>query len=146
MDLKLLLRLTDLNSIEAEIDMRKPFLGRFIIEPKMASSVRNLVRSRTESLPDTHVKLIGILPSICEVLHKYGLFNYFKICSIVQLFLLTATGNQNKVRDRENRLWLEFCAGHPNMHVAHACLENVPPHWAWALADHSPDLVSRLHV
>ena len=65
----LLLRLTKLNSIEAEIDMRKLlFLGRLVTEPKMAPSLRNLLRSRTESLFDKDVKSIGILPSICEAL------------------------------------------------------------------------------
>ena len=76
----LLLRLTNLNSIEAEIDMRKLlFMGRFVTESKMAPSVRNLLRSRTESLFDKYVKSIGILPSICEALNKYGLFNCFEI-------------------------------------------------------------------
>ena len=76
----LLLRLTELNSIEAEIDMRKLlFLGHLVTEPKMAPSVRNLLRSRTESLFDKDVKSIGILLSICEALNKYDLFNYFEI-------------------------------------------------------------------
>ena len=75
----LLLRLTELNSIEAEIDMRKLlFLGRLVTEPKVAS-LRNLLRSRTESLFDKDVKSIGILPSICEALSKYDLFNYFEM-------------------------------------------------------------------
>ena len=65
--LALLLRLTELNSIEDEIDMRKLlFLGRLVTEPKMAPSVRNLLRSQTESLFDKDVKSIGILLSICE--------------------------------------------------------------------------------
>ena len=43
----LLRRFTELNSIDAEIDIRKfLFLGRFVTEPKMAPSVRNLLRSR----------------------------------------------------------------------------------------------------
>ena len=33
-----------------------------------------------------------------------------------------------------------------NMHVAQACLENVPPHKFCSLADHYPDLVRRLHI
>ena len=90
----LLLRSTELNSIEAKIDMRKLlFLGRLVTEPKMAPSVKNLLRSRTESLFDKDVKSIGILPSICEALSmicsitsKYG--------STVQPFPRTATGNQ----------------------------------------------------
>ena len=57
----LLLRLTELNSIEAEIDMRKVlFLGRLVTEPKMAPSVRNLLRSQTESLFDKDVRSIGV--------------------------------------------------------------------------------------
>ena len=74
------LRLTELNSIEAEIDMRKLlFLGRLATEPKMAPSLRNLLRSQTESTFDEDVKSNGILPSICEALTKYDLFNYFEI-------------------------------------------------------------------
>ena len=92
----LLLRLTELNSIEAEIEMRKLlFLGCFVTEPKMAPSVRNLLRSRTQSLFDSDVKSIGILLSICKALKismiclitsKYG--------STVQPFPRMATGNQ----------------------------------------------------
>ena len=63
-----------------EIDMRKLlFLGRLVTEPKMAPLVRNFLRSRTESLFGKDVKSIGILPSICEALNKYDLFNYFEI-------------------------------------------------------------------
>ena len=61
----LLLSLTELNSIEAEIDMKKLlFMGRLVTEPKVAPSLRNLPRSRTESLFDKDVKSIGILSSI----------------------------------------------------------------------------------
>ena len=60
--------------------MRKLLLlGRLVTEPKMAPSVRNLLRSRTESLYDKDVKSIGIQPSICEALNKCDLFNYFEI-------------------------------------------------------------------
>ena len=45
----------------------------------MAPSVRNLLRSPTESLFDKDVKSIGIQPSICEALNKCDLFNYFEI-------------------------------------------------------------------
>ena len=146
----LLLRLAELNSVEAEIDMRKLlFLGRLVTEPKMAPSLRNLLRSRTESLFNKDVKSIGILPSICEALNKYDLFNYFEIWFNSSTF--STYGNwksivKNKVRDLESGLWLEFCSGHPNMHVAQACLENVSPSKFWSLADLYRDLVSRLHT
>ena len=132
----LLLRLTELNSIEAEIDMRTLlFLVRLVTEPKMAPSLRNLLRSRTESLFDKDVKSVGILPSICEALNKYDLFNYFEIWFNSSTF--PTYGNwksivKNKVPDLESRLWLEFCSGHPNMHVAQACLENVSLSKFWS--------------
>ena len=54
----LLLRLTDLNSMDEETDMRNLlFLGRLVIEPKMAPSVRNLLRSQTESLFDKRCQI-----------------------------------------------------------------------------------------
>ena len=114
----LLLRLTELNSIEAEIDMRKLlFLGHLVTEPKMAPSLRNLLRRLTESLFDKDVKSIGILPSIYKALNiKYDLFNYFEIWFNSSTF--PTNGNwksivKNKVHDLESRLWLEFCSGHP---------------------------------
>ena len=115
----------------------------------MAPSVRNLLRSPTETLFDKDVKSIGILQSICEALKKYDLFNYFEIWFTSSTF--PTSGNwksivKNTVRDLESRLWLEFCSGHPNMHVAEACLENVSPSKFWCLADLYPDLVSRLHI
>ena len=77
------------------------------------------------------------------------MFNYFEIWFNSSTF--PTYGNwksivKNKVRDLESRLWLEFCSGHPNMHVAQACLENVSPSKFWSLADLYPDLVSRLHT
>ena len=102
----LLLRLTQINSIQAEIDMRKLlFWGYLVTEPKMAPSVRNFLRSRAESFYDKDVKSIGILPSICEALNKYDLFNYFEIWFNSSTF--PKYGNwksivKNKVRDMES--------------------------------------------
>ena len=125
------------------------FLGRLVTEPKTVPSVRNLLRNRTESLSDTDVKSIGILPSICEALNKYDLFNYFRIWFNSSTFPMYGNWKsivKSKVRYMESRLWLEFCSGHLNMHVAQACLENVSPSKFWSLADLYRDLVSRLHI
>ena len=96
------------------------FLGRLVTEPKMAPSLRNLLRSR-ESLFDKDVKSLGILLSICEALNKYDLFNYFEIWFNSSTFPMYGNWKsivKNKVRDLESRLWLGFYSGHPNMHVA----------------------------
>ena len=82
----------------------------------MAPSLKNLLRSRTERLFDKDVKSIGILPSICEALNKYDLFNYFQIwfnSSPFPTYSNWKSTVKNKVRDLESRLWLEFCSGHP---------------------------------
>ena len=35
---------------------------------------------------------------------------------------------------------------HPNLDIARACLENVPPRMFWAITDIYPDLTARRHV
>ena len=119
-----------------EIDMRNLlFWGCLATELEVAPSVRNLLRSRTEILFDTDVKSIGILPSICEA---YDLYNDLEIwfnSSALPKYDNWKSIVKNKVPDRESGLWLEFCSGLPNMHVAQACL-----------ADLYPDLLSRLHI
>ena len=53
------------------------------------------------------------------------------------------------VPDRPNfgyqLLLLLICLKYPDLKQACDCLNNVPP-YHWSLADHYPDLVSRLHV
>ena len=65
----LLLKLSGLNSIESEIDLKKlMFWGRLIIEPKMTSVVRFLFSSRVDSFFDVNIISRGVLPSICDSL------------------------------------------------------------------------------
>ena len=42
--------------------------------------------------------------------------------------------------------WTEYCVSHPNLHVAKACTDNIPPQQFWSLTDQYPDLVRHLHV
>ena len=53
---------------------------------------------------------------------------------------------RRKVRENQNEVWSDFCLKHPNLKQAYDCLNNVPPYHFWSLADHYPDLVSRLYV
>ena len=74
----MLLKLSELNSVESEIALRKfLFLGRLITETKMAPVVRKLFDTRAESFYDTSIDSLGVLPSICDALKKYGLVSYF---------------------------------------------------------------------
>ena len=54
---------------------------------------------------------------------------------------------RDKIFHCERHAWDSFCeSSHPNMRVAHSCLENVPPLCFWSLANKSPELFSRLHI
>ena len=77
----LLLKLSDLNSIESEVATKKLlFLGRLITEPKMTPLNKNLFDSRTKSFfdIDSDISSLGVLPSIAESLKRFDLFYYFE--------------------------------------------------------------------
>ena len=75
----LLLRLPGLNLVESEISIRKLLLlDRLLTRVNMAPVVRNLFQIRSQSFFDPNIVSLGVLPSICEALHKYELFNYFE--------------------------------------------------------------------
>ena len=75
----LLLRLSGLNSVESEISIRKLLLlGHLLTKENMAPVVLNLFQIRSQRLFDPDIVSLEVLPSICEALHKYKLFNYFK--------------------------------------------------------------------
>ena len=76
----LLLKLSALNSIEAEIDLKKlMFWGHLITEPKMAPAVRSLFSSRLDSFFDANITSRSVLATICDSLHKYNLFHYLEL-------------------------------------------------------------------
>ena len=83
----LILRLAGLNSIESEIDVKQLlFLSHLITEPKMATAVKNMFRSRAESYFDSSISSTSVLPKICEALQKYGLLEYFKLWFEMSVF------------------------------------------------------------
>ena len=146
----LILKLSGLNFTESKIDVNRPlFLRRLITEPKMATVVKNLFRSRAESYFDSSISSTGVLPNIFEASRKYGLFDYFKLWSETSVFPVYSWWKKPvrcKVRENQNEVWSDFCLKHPDLKQAYDCLNNVPPYHFWSLANHYPDLVSRLHV
>ena len=128
----LLLKLSELNSVESEIALRKfLFLGRLITDTKMVPVVRKFFYTRAKSFFDTSIDSLGVLPSICDALKKYGLFCYF-FCyfgSLILLFPPTSHGKlwciakfKNLKLTRGIRLLLTiliytFVADHPDLHV-----------------------------
>ena len=144
----LLQKLSGLNSIESEIAIKKLlFLDRLIKEPTMFPAVKSLFDSR--SFFNSNITSLGVLPSIAEVLHKYELFDYFENWHDNSTFP-TYTRWKKIVRDKifdfERHAWDSFCESHPDMGVAHSCLENVPQFCFWSLANQFLDLVSQLHI
>ena len=148
--IRLILKLSSLNSIESEIALRKLlFLGRIITENKLTPTVRNLFRYRVDSYFDENICSLGILPSICEALHRYEVFDYFESWfhnSTFPNYWSWKTIVKSKINKSEENAWNEYALSHPNLDIARACLENVPPRMFWAITDIYPDLVSRRHV
>ena len=142
--------LLSLNSIESEIDLKKPmFLVRLIIEPKMAPVVRLLFLSRVDSFFYASITPRGFLPSICDSLYKYNLFHYLEswfIESIFPTYTNWKTIVKTKILEKEVDNWYLFYIHHHRMRVAQACLENISPDQFWSIADLYPDLVRHLHV
>ena len=66
----LLLKLSGLNSIEADIDLM--FLGHLITKPKMPPAVRSLFSSRLDSFFNVSITSLCILATICDSLHMYN--------------------------------------------------------------------------
>ena len=137
-----------MNSIESEVATKKLlFLGRLITEHKMTPPIKYLFDSRTKSFFDSDISSLSVLPSIAESLEKFYLFYYF------ETIFPTYPNKKNIVRDSiirfEKSAWQSYCDTHPEMQIASSCLANaanVTPFHFWSLADHFPDLVSRLHV
>ena len=146
----LLLKLSELNSVESEIVLRKfLFLGRLITETKMAPVVRKLFDTMAKSFFDTSIDSLGVLLSICDALKKYGLFCYFDqwfIDSSFPTYFTWKTTVYRKIREFEANAWDTFISDHPDLCIAHDCLVNIPPRKFWSISEQFPDLVCCLHT
>ena len=118
----LLLKLSGLNSIKAEIHLKKlMFLGRLITEPKMAPAVRSLFSSRLNA----NITSRGVLATICDSLHKYNLFHYLELWfreSTFPTYSNWKTIVKTKILEKEADDWFRFCSDHPSMQVTQTCL------------------------
>ena len=137
-------------------------------------TARNLFRYRVDSFFDENISSLGILPSICEALHRHELFDYFESWFHNSTFpnysswKMIVKSKINKYEDNkyawieyalshpnldiaraclENKYaWIEYALSHPNLDIARACLENVPPRMFWSITDIYLDLVACRHV
>ena len=115
----------------------------------MAPVARNLFQIRSQSYFDANIVSLGVLPRICEALHKCGLFNYFDSWLSDSVFLTysqwKSTG-KTKIREFEENTWKTFVIAYPSYKLAETCLDLVSPQMFWSISNQYPDLVTRLHV
>ena len=124
---QLLLKFSELNSVESEIALRNfLFLGRLISETKMAPVVRKLFDTGAKSFIDTSIDSLGVLRSICDALKEYDLFSSFDqwfIDSYFRTYFTWKTIVHRKIREFEANAWDTFITDHPDLYVVQACLE-----------------------
>ena len=128
---QLLLKLSGLWSIALEIGFRKLlFLGRLLTDDKMALFVHNLFQIRSQSYFDANIVSLGVLPSICEALHKYGLFSYFDSWfsdSVFRTYSQWKSTVKTKIPKFEVNAWKNFVIAHPSYKLTEKCLDLVSP-------------------
>ena len=115
----------------------------------MASVVRNLFQIRSQSFFDPNIVSLGVLPSICEAIHRHELFNYFESWFSNAVFPSYAQWKavvKSKIKMFEENAWSAFVLEHPSFDFAKSCLELVPSQKFWSISSYYPDLVCRLHV
>ena len=115
----------------------------------MASAVKSLFFSRVDSFLEATYSALGVLPSICEALHKYDLFHHFERWHSEGIFhsynnwkLLV----KSRIREKEVSDWKIFSDEHPNMQITQAVFDHLTPSKFCSITDHYPDLVSWLHI
>ena len=114
----------------------------------MAAVVRNLFQIRSQSYFDANIVSLGVLPSICEALHKYGLFSYFDSWFSDSVFLTYSQWKsivKTKIREFEVNTWKNFVITHPSYKLAETCLDLVSPQMFWSISNQY-DLGTRFHV
>ena len=92
---------------------------------------------------------MGVLPSICDALKKYGPFCYFDqwfIDSSFPTYFSWKSIVYRKIREFEANAWDTFITDHPDLYIAHDCLVNTPPRKFCSISEQFPDLVCCLHT
>ena len=103
----------------------------------------------SQSYFDANIFSLGILPSICEALQKYGLFNYFSSWFSDSVFLTYSQWKsivKTKLQEFEENTWKNFVIAHPSYKFTETFLDLVSPQMFWSISNQYPDLVTHLHV
>ena len=115
----------------------------------MAPVVRNVLQISSLSYLDANIVSLGVLPSICEALHKYGLFSYFDLWfsdSVFPTYSQWKSIVKTKIREFEKNTYKNFVIAYPSYRLVETCLDLVSYRRFWSISSQFPDLVTRLHV
>ena len=91
---------------------------------------RDLFQIRSQSYFDANIVSLGDLPSICEALHKYGLFSYFDSWlsdSVFPTYSQWKSTVKTKFGESEENTWKTFVIAHPSYKLAETCVDLVSP-------------------
>ena len=94
---------------------------------------------RSQRFFDPNIVSLGVLPSICEALHKYELFNYFESWFFNSVFPSYAQWKavvKSKIKVLEENAWNAFVLEHRSFDFAKSCLELVPPQKFWSISSY----------
>ena len=111
--------------------------------------VRNLLQIRPQSYFDANIVSLGVLQSIYEALHKYGLFSYFDSWfsdSVFPTYSQWKSIIKTKTQEFEENTWKNFVIAHPSYKLAETCLDLLSPQLFWFIYNQYSDLVTRLHI
>ena len=106
-----------------------------IVEPKASSILIFHHQASYQVLPSHWRNLIFFITL------KYGITTPSSLHTQTGKILL-----RDSIVHFEKSAWHSYCDTHSEMQLATLCLANVTPFHFLSLADHFPDLVSRLHV
>ena len=115
----------------------------------MTAASRSLFELQAKSLFDVNIISLGILPSICEALHKFDSFHDFDKWfenSIFPTYTSWKLIVKRIIKDYAENAWISFVSDQPNFRMARSCLANVCPEKFWAITAEYPDLVCRPHL
>ena len=127
----LLLKLSELNSVESEIAL-KEFLF-FLLKPKL-------------HLLSVSCLILGLKAFLIPALIRWGYFDQWFTDSSFPTYFTWETIVYRKIREFEANAWATHITDHPDLYIAQACLENTSPCKFWSISEQFPDLVCSLHT
>ena len=144
-----LMKLSGLRSLEAEIHYRKLLFFARILNSEPGDLVYRLFLIRAESFFTSSLNSTGLVKNISEILQKYTLINYFHTWSHEGHFP-NYLNWKNIIKDRidhfKTQEWQDYIDSHPYLILVHQNLSELTPSQFWGITSDHPDLVPKLNL